>query len=451
MSAKEETLQELPNAVLAEKDVLSMLIHEQGLLDEGPALTAEHFYQPGHRRVFELLREEHQKGLKFELICFVQMLAERGELDAIGGPAVMTELYTYEPAGSLDKFRRMHATLRMHMARRMAFTIAEDIRQAALTEFEPGALLSTTSEPITRLHDLLTDSKPPLDTKALLADWVEHFRALCMGESQPMGVETSLEEINRRFLGLLPKRTIVISAFPGGGKSAMIGQLAMDAALAGHHTLVCSLEMPAKDMMTRNMAYVSRVPGKLLMDPRKYSLEHYGCESPPKHVLRAIREAHGKILASPYSIEDLTSANIHQVIACIRRKHRRKPLKVVGVDFIQRVQPLPEMRRESQEQQYAHASHLLADLCKELDITVLLGSQLNKEGAAKYAEAINEDADLHLQIVQDRRGNESTHKHLGIAVVKDRHHGNDGAFLPLVLDKELVCFKPDETKVSKVA
>src|SRR5690606_9388198 len=148
-------------------------------------------------------------------------------------------------------------------------------------------------------------------------------RALCMGEADPMGVETSLEEINRLFLGLEAKRTIVISGYPGGGKSAMIGQLAMDAALGGHHTLVCSLEMPAKTMMNRNISYVSGVPCGLIADPLGYSRKHLGLGSPPKHLLQRTHDGMKRIAASPYAIEDLTGANVHQIIACIRRTHRR--------------------------------------------------------------------------------------------------------------------------------
>ncbi len=105
------------------------------------------------------------------------------------------------------------------------------------------------------------------------------------------------------------------------------------------------------------------------------------------------------------------------------------------MDFAQRIRPAPEKIRESREQQLSHASGILADLSKELGFCLLLGSQLNKEGAAKHAEAINEDADLHLQITQD-----SNKKHLGLAVVKDRHHGQGGRLLPIVLDDRLLRF-----------
>jgi hypothetical protein len=98
------------------------------------------------------------------------------------------------------------------------------------------------------------------------------------------------------------------------------------------------------------------------------------------------------------------------------------------------------MRRESKEQQLAHASNHLADLSRELGFCLLLPSQLNKEGAAKHAEAINEDADLHLQIIQDRSGPAPTLDHIGIAVAKDRHHGHDGKILPIVLDGPMIRF-----------
>jgi hypothetical protein len=116
------------------------------------------------------------------------------------------------------------------------------------------------------------------------------------------------------------------------------------------------------------------------------------------------------------------------------------------VDYAQRIRPAPEKIRESREQQLAHASNYLADLSKELGFTLLLPSQLNKEGAAKHAEAINEDADLHLQIIQDRSGTAPTFDHIGIAVVKDRHHGQDGSMLPIILDGPMLRFIPKPFK-----
>ena len=149
---------------------------------------------------------------------------------------------------------------------------------------------------------------------------------------------------------------------------------------------------------------------------------------------KAYKTAMQSVHASPLGIEDLTAANVYRIGACIRRAHRKNPLAVVVVDYAQRIRPAPEKARESKEQQLSHASNHLADLSKELGFCLLFPSQLNKEGAAKHAEAINEDADLHLQISQNRSGPNPTFEHIGLVVVKDRHHGKDGQMLPVILD-----------------
>jgi replicative DNA helicase len=232
----------------------------------------------------------------------------------------------------------------------------------------------------------------------------------------------------------------VISGYPGGGKTTLAGQLAIDVAVDGHNSLICSLEMPAESLMSRSLAYVARRHGDAITDPLRYCREQLDTSGPTNDMLQAVQSAAKKIAASPFAIEDLIGANVYQIAACIRRAHRKNPLKVVVVDYAQRIRAAPEMRRESREQQLAHASNHLADIAKELGFCLVLPSQLNKEGAAKHAEAINEDADLHLQIVQDRAGNPPTFAHKGIAVVKDRHNGQDGTLLSIVLDAPMVRF-----------
>jgi hypothetical protein len=216
----------------------------------------------------------------------------------------------------------------------------------------------------------------------------------------------------------------------------------MDAALAGHNTLICSLEMPEQTMMDRLLAYVAGIHGDAITDPLRYSKEILRADRPTMAFLNSIKSAAQKINASPLAIEDLIGANVYQIAARIRRAHRKQPVVVAVVDFVQRIRPVPDMRRESREQQLAHASNHLCDLSKELGFCLLLPSQLNKEGAAKHAEAINEDADLHLQIVQDRSGPSPTYAHQGIAVVKDRHAGHDGTLLQIVLDGPMLRFIP---------
>jgi replicative DNA helicase len=431
-------LQALPHALGPEKAVLSLLFQHPEMLDDAPTLTADHFYLPSHRILFELIHELTKASKAVELVSFSQLLIDRSLMDVVGGPSAITEIYAYAPICS--HFQEHLRCLTSKLASRMTIAAAREMERVAYETDDATAILEATSAPISAIHDTLTSTRPAKSTKAVLASCIDRFQQLCQGKENPMGIETSLVELNLRFRGLHRKQTVVISGYPGAGKTTLATQLAIDAALVEHNTLICSLEMPEETMMTRLLSYVARVRGDAITDPRRYSMETSGTENVTAELLKAIKAASMKISASPLTIEDLIGSNVYQISACIRRAHRKKSLDVVAVDYVQRIRPVPEMKRESREQQLAHASNHLADLSKELGFCLLLPSQLNKDGAAKHAEAINEDADLHLQIVQDRTGPAATFAHRGIAVVKDRHSGQDGTLLPIVLNGPMLRF-----------
>lgn len=440
MSATYDVLRAFPHALGVEKAVLSILLQYPEMLNEASALTSEHFYMPGHRVIFELIHELAAAGKPIELVSFIQALIDGGKLERVGGPSALADVHNYQP--STGSFQTHIGILTGKLARRMTIAAANEMERVAYEGDDAAEILEATSAPISAIHDILTATRPARSTKAVLSACIDRFQLLCTGHADPMGIETSLLEINRRFRGLHPKQTVVISAYPAGGKTTLAGQLAGDAAMEGHNTLFCSLETPAEVLMNRMLAYVARRPLAAITDPLGYAKEHFGADGPPKDLLRAIEAACFKIKSAPFFIEDLAGVNVHQVAACIRRAHRKCPLKIVVVDFIQRLTATPDMRRETREQQLSHAANHLADIAKELGFCLLLLSQLNKDGAAKGAEAINEAADLHLQIVQDRGGTAPTFAHVGIAVTKDRHNGNDGDLLPIVLDGPMIRFIP---------
>jgi replicative DNA helicase len=440
MNTQPDTIIPFPHSVGAEKSVLSVLLQYPEKFEDAPDLTAEHFHMPGARVLFAEISDMLRAGKPIELVSLAQHLLDQGLMDRIGGPATLTDLYTYMP--SPGNFRQHLDELNRKLACRMTIAAAREMERAAYESPDASEIIEVTSAPISAIHDILTANRPAKSTKAVTMNCMERFERRCRGEETPMGIETSLFEINRRFRGLHQKQTVVISAYPGGGKTTLAGQFAMDAAGDGHNTLFVSLEMPAEDLLDRMIAYVARRPGLAVTDPEKYAREVLDANGPTKDMLQAIGGAARKIAGLPFHIEDMVGANVYRIAACIRRAHRIAPLKVAVVDFVQRIRPVPEKVRESKEQQISHASNHLADLAKELGFCLLLPSQLNKEGAAKHAEAINEDADLHLQIIQDRSGPAPTFEHKGIAVVKDRHHGQDGVLLPIVLDGPMLRFIP---------
>jgi len=203
-----------------------------------------------------------------------------------------------------------------------------------------------------------------------------------------------------------------------------------------------SKELPAKKAVERTLPVASGLPALAIKEPFEYAAQE-GKTQLCKKDLQKLKKGVQRITNLPIQYEDPTGAHISQIVAIIRRHHRRNKIKVVVVDYLQLVNG---DFRLSKEQQMSQISHALQGLAKELDICMILLSQQNKEGGTKHAESITEDADLFISIAQDRAktiGNDPNPnfgKYLGLACRKDRHNGNGGSILPVILNKDLLKF-----------
>lgn len=95
-------LRPLPHAVGLEKSVLSSLLKEPqaffpGCVEHG--ISVDSFYLPGHAVLFSEMERRHRQGEELELTSFTQNLLDRGMLEAVGGPAELTGIYTYDTMG----------------------------------------------------------------------------------------------------------------------------------------------------------------------------------------------------------------------------------------------------------------------------------------------------------------------------------------------------------------
>lgn len=425
----------IPHSIIAEKEVVAAIFSEPSLLAEVPFLKDEHFHLPGPKTIFQVLQNFVAAGKPVDERCMLEYLLEKDWLQRIGGPVEVARLL--EGSTNPAKFLFHVETLNDRLARRMALQAAEGIREAAYQSEGIQELLEATSAPITAIQDTILAAKPADSARVVLARVIQEITDKAAGKRDSMGIKTGIPIIDRKFMGLHPNRTTIISGYPSGGKSVLGGQFCAEAFLHDRQTLFVSLEMSKDDLYKRLLAYIARLKGKAITDPMEYAAEEeYGRKTLNDGELNAIKRATAKLVSAPFEIERLSGANESIIAAVIRKHHRKNPLSVVCVDYAQRIRPSSETRSQNREQQLSHASKVLADLAGELGFHLLLLSQLNKEGAAKGAEALNEDCDLHLSIVQKP----DTKEHLGISVVKDRHHGQMGNLLKVKLNRDFVRF-----------
>src|SRR6266568_3315655 len=91
-----------PHSVDAEQGVLgSMLISPRETIAECvEKINEEYFYVPAHQTIFNVLVDLWNAGQAIDLITFTQVLRDRNLLDAVGGAAFVTSLYTFVPTAA---------------------------------------------------------------------------------------------------------------------------------------------------------------------------------------------------------------------------------------------------------------------------------------------------------------------------------------------------------------
>lgn len=427
----------LPSAPTVERAVLSCLCNHQELFDIVPHLTPDHFYSGGRDEMFSALRSEYLQHGRIDVISLTLQLTQQGRIDRMGGPSEFAELFGY--CSHQKNFNRHLQTLNEHLARRKAILAALELGRVAFQETEIDAVLQAAAGPITAIFETIAESNPPKSTKSLVKASLQRYLDRCNGKASPMGYGTGIEEIDNALYGLLfPGRVIAIGAYPSGGKSVIGSQILKNTAKNGIPSLYMPLEMSENDLIDRAMIQAAGSPTIAWLSPQEYA-EKNGKTGVTVAEQRAFSRAAETLLTCPFEIVKPANKKLQTILSTIRKAVRDWGTKVVAVDFIQQIR-VPEAKG-NKEQTMEEISHSLQEIAEELQVCLIVLSQLNADGDTKHGRVVEEDADAFLQVVQEMdKKKENFREHQHVLIVKDRHFGKGGERLPLILNKENIQF-----------
>ncbi|KUK56822.1 MAG: Replicative DNA helicase, partial [Bacteroidetes bacterium 38_7] len=253
------------------------------------------------------------------------------------------------------------------------------------------------------------------------------------------GVPSGFSDLDRITGGWQKSDLIVIAARPGMGKTAFILSMARNIALTKKRPVaIFSLEMSAIQLVTRLISAESGLPAEKL---RSGQLQNFEWEQLNVKIT--------PLLEAPIYIDDTPSLSIFELRAKCRRLKEQYDISIVMIDYIQLMSTGIE-NRGNREQEIALISRSLKALAKELDIPVIILSQLNRSvetrGGPKKpilsdlreSGAIEQDADLVLfiyrpeyyKIESDDKG--STHNKADIIIAKHRNGKTDEVRLQFI-------------------
>jgi len=170
-------------------------------------------------------------------------------------------------------------------------------------------------------------------------------------------------------------------------------------------TLIFSLEMSAAQLALRMLCSRARVKMQALRD---------GLLSKNGDEQQRLLSAADEFSKAQLFIADSSNLSIMQLRAKARRVHSRHKLGLIIVDYLQLLSPVDS--KVPREQQVAEASRGLKALAKELELPVIVLSQLNRSSekenrAPKLADlresgSIEQDADVVLMLARPKDADE---------------------------------------------
>ncbi len=233
---------------------------------------------------------------------------------------------------------------------------------------------------------------------------------LLMKKGELTGVTSGFKDLDAMTFGFQRQEMIVIAARPSMGKTSFALNIAEAAALpkTGRDpvaTLVFSLEMSSSQLALRMLCARSRVNMKLLRD---------GLVGRDGAEVNALGKAAEDFKKAPLLIDDSSALTIMEMRAKARRIYARRKLGLIIVDYLQLVSGSDP--RAPREQQVAEVSRGLKAMAKELDLPILVLSQLNRSSEKenrtprlsdlRESGSIEQDADVSAHALRPKDADE---------------------------------------------
>jgi len=437
-----------PQSIEAEKSLLGcLMIDKNAIFRVADFLTARDFYKKTHGEIYGVCQELWVKGEPIDFLSVSNRLKEKGLLEEIGDNSYLTELINCIPTAS-HVLNYAKIVQRKRVLRDL-ISAGQEIETLAFNEKEDTEKLVDEAEK--RIFSIaqkgLTQEFVPI--KDTLEEAFERIDKLSKHEGGLRGLSSGFNDLDNILAGFQKSDLIILAARPSLGKSALALNLALNIANTEKIPVgIFSLEMSNDQIIDR---LISSVSGVDLWRLRTGRLS----DKSEDNDFEKIQKAMGILSETPIYIDDAASPTILQMKAMCRRLQADKGLGMVIIDYLQLVEPLNP--NSGLVEQVSENSRALKGLAKELNIPVLVISQLSRAvemrspqiprlADLRQSGTIEQDADVVMFIYrEDRYRPETSRKGVADLIVAKHRNGPMGR-AELYFDERVVTFRNLEKK-----
>lgn len=409
-------------SIQAEYGVLAVLLMNNDQYDRvAPFLRTEHFSTTIGQKVYASIAKAIGSGSRCDVITVYEDLERTNPNNDI----TIAELSQIAQHGATSSMLMKYADSVCEKAKERALVSA--INKAFEQATDQTCKVSDRLARIVAMLDTVaqqsSSGRAPVRIGTLIPGYLDKLQRYSDGEKVD-AISTGVQKLDELLNGGWRNgKVYVIAARPSVGKSAIAQASAETAARAGMPAAMFSQEMTNEEMVDRA---ISRIGGVSM----GFHNKPIGDSDQFNHALDAAAIA-SQIPLFLFDQAGLRLADIASHARVLKRKHG---LRLLAIDYLQLCQSVnPRLSRHHQIEEISRGIKVLA---KELEIPILLLSQLNREvekrtpprpimADLKESGAIEEDADAIIGMWPHEFGDSSTL--IGFDVMKNRG-GAKGSF-----------------------
>jgi replicative DNA helicase len=384
-----------PFDLATEKNLLGICLTDPEAID--PILDRVQvgsFYSPDYQKIFKAVEEVCKAGNAVDMLSVSNYLKDHNQLEEVGGASAIANLSA--DLGLVRDASYMAARIMELYGKRQLLNLANDIQKQIADGEDIDDIITHGNRAISNTLDLFAVGTIHTVSK-FLDDAVEryHHNKKLIEQGLPNGITTPLIKLTRMTGGFQKSDLVLLGARPSMGKTAFALSMLKEASLSGHKPILFSLEMSGVRLADRLLI------GLCDLDPYKFNRGKLTTQEE-----QLLEDTIGKMERYCGYIDDSPNLTINRIAAKARALHKKGECDMILIDYVGLITP-ESKKNSNREQEVALISRQAKLLAKELNVPVVLLSQLNRScelrmdkkpllADLRESGALEQDADIVL-------------------------------------------------------
>lgn len=428
----------LPMNIEAERAILaSVLLYNPDFSTISDLLRPADFYVPAHQIIYQCLEKLSSDNIKSDIILVQNELIRRGRLEEIGGITFLLSLTEEVPAlGLIESYAKL--IKEKAVMRELIASAGKIIADCYAPETSPiETILDSAEKSIFQISQKRAeDSYVQLDI--CLKKTFKHLSAMKSHAGGITGIASGFKQLDSMTAGFQKSDLIIVGARPSMGKTAFAINIALHAALENNAVGIISLEMSLEQLTMRLLSNHSEVDLKKILTASLADTDW-----------KDIIDSAGAISALKLFIDDFPGQTIMEVRAKARKLKSAHNIQMLVIDYLQLIRG--GRRYENRNHEIADISQSLKALAKELNIPILLLSQLSRAVDSRQDKrpllsdlrdsgSIEQDADIIMFLYRSYVYTRDLHEINQSEVIIGKHRNGETGSIPLQFHGKIVRF-----------